>query len=486
MEAKGKHGLGLRMWLFVILIGFAGQLAWMIENMYLNNYITYINFSAPLSQRFDYSTFIAVTTAVSAIVATLTTIFMGALIDKFGHKKYFLSFGYILWGLSTAAFGLFNINSTSKLLPVAMTAAMAGIWVIILDCIMTFFGSTANDATFNAYVTKNVSEEKRGRVEGVLSILPLVAMIFLFVVLNNLTADSGKLDTSGARIHDARWDLFFYLIGGFVLLMGVIAFFLIPPETEEKKESKFLSLLIEGFKPSVIRQNMNFYLILLIYFVVSVASQVFFPYLMVYLQMTCHISNEASSGLSSFALVMALAMGIGSILTVLIGFLSDHFGKDKMILPVLFIFALGLVMMFFIPDVGSLDAKGNASLGRVIFACLAGLVMVFGDVGVPTVINALVRDYTPAGKEGEFLGIRMLFVVALPMCIGPFIGDGLNHSLGDTYTELAADGVTRLDSIIPTKWGYLVGAFILLIALIPFFYYRKNRKAEAKQPRKES
>ena len=97
MEAKGKHGLGLRMWLFVILIGFAGQLAWMIENMYLNTYITYINFSAPLSQRFDYSTFIAVTTAVSAIVATLTTIFMGALIDKFGHKKYFLSFGYILW-----------------------------------------------------------------------------------------------------------------------------------------------------------------------------------------------------------------------------------------------------------------------------------------------------------------------------------------------------------------------------------------------------
>ena len=51
--------LGIRMWLFLILVGFVGQLAWAIENMYLNTYITYINFSAPASERFDYSLFIA-------------------------------------------------------------------------------------------------------------------------------------------------------------------------------------------------------------------------------------------------------------------------------------------------------------------------------------------------------------------------------------------------------------------------------------------
>ena len=93
-----KKGIGLRMWLFVILIGFAGQMAWAIENMYLNTYITYLNFSSPAGQGFDYSFFIALTTALSAVAATLTTIFMGALTDKIGHKKYFISFGYILWG----------------------------------------------------------------------------------------------------------------------------------------------------------------------------------------------------------------------------------------------------------------------------------------------------------------------------------------------------------------------------------------------------
>lgn len=471
MEEKKSKGLGLRMWMFVILIGFAGQLAWAIENMYLNTYITYINFSAPFDQRFDYSTFIAITTSVSAIVATLTTIFMGALIDKFGHKKYFISFGYVLWGLSTAAFGLFNVNSTSKILPLAMTASMAGIWVIILDCVMTFFGSTSNDATFNAYVTRNIKEEKRGRVEGVLSILPLVAMILLFVALNGLTADSGKKLADGTPLHDAKWDLFFYLIGGFVLLMGIVSFFLIPLESEEKKDTEYVSLLVEGFKPSVIKENKNLYLILLVYFVFCVASQVFFPYLMVYLPMTCGISNTSSGGMAPFAIVMAVSMGVGSFLTLLIGFLSDRFGKDKMILPVLGVFGIGLLLMFLIPSI----KEG----GRVFFACLAGLVMVFGYVGVPTIINALVRDYTPKGREGEFLGIRMLFVVALPMCIGPFIGDALNHSLGDKYEETAADGVSKIESIIPTKWGYMIGLLILLLTLIPLFFYLRNRKNEA-------
>ena len=65
---KTKDKIGVRMWLFVVLIGFAGQLAWSIENMYLNTYITYLNFSAPAGESFNYSLMIAITTALSAIV----------------------------------------------------------------------------------------------------------------------------------------------------------------------------------------------------------------------------------------------------------------------------------------------------------------------------------------------------------------------------------------------------------------------------------
>ena len=137
MDEGKRERIGVRMWMFLILVGFVGQLAWAIENMYLNTYITYINFSAPAGERFDYSLYIALTTAFSAVVATLTTIFMGALTDKVGHKKYFISIGYILWGFATASFGLFNVNSKNEIIPLAMVSSMAAIMVIIIDCVMT-------------------------------------------------------------------------------------------------------------------------------------------------------------------------------------------------------------------------------------------------------------------------------------------------------------------------------------------------------------
>ena len=169
---KQNSKVSLRMWITFILVGLIGQFAWAIENMYLNSYITYLNFTDVNGGGFNYSLMIALTTAFSAIVATLTTIFMGSLTDKVNKRKIFISIGYIVWGLSTASFGLLNVNSSSSLFALSMTAQSAAIMVIVIDCIMTFFGSTSNDAAFSSYVTKNTTNQNRGKVEGVLSILP--------------------------------------------------------------------------------------------------------------------------------------------------------------------------------------------------------------------------------------------------------------------------------------------------------------------------
>lgn len=452
--------IGFRMWMFVILIGFAGQLAWAIENMYLNTYITYINFSAPAGENFSYSSFIAITTALSAVVATLTTILMGALTDKIGHKKYFISIGYILWGISTAAFGIFNVNSTSKILPIAMVSSLAAIWVILLDCLMTFFGSTANDAAFNSYITKNIDKKNKGKVEGVLQILPLVAMLLVFVVLNGFTIDSK------AGVHDAKWDLFFYLIGGLVLFMGILSFFLIPKEDEKKEKKSYLTELTTGFTPSVIKKNKNLYLIFIIYFIYAAATQIFFPYLMIYLQYTCGIENTGTGFLTPFAIVMAVALLLGSLLSVLFGFASDKVGKNKMIIPTFIIYGIGIFMMFFIPKVGQ-----EQDVGRTIYGAIAGMIMILGYVGVPTIINAIVREKIPQGHEGSFMGVRMLFVVAFPMCIGPFIGDALNNTTGQSYVNEFGDR-----SIFPSEYGYLVGLGVLVLAILPILFYLKREK----------
>ncbi len=51
---------------------------------------------------------------------------------------------------------------------------------ILFDCVMTFFGSTANDASLNAYITDVTTTENRGRVMGVVEILTWVAILIVY------------------------------------------------------------------------------------------------------------------------------------------------------------------------------------------------------------------------------------------------------------------------------------------------------------------
>lgn len=449
-----KSQVGVRMWFVFILVGLAGQFAWSIENMYLNTYITYLNFTSK-DGGFDYNLMIAITTAASAAVATLTTIFIGNLTDRIGKKKLFISIGYIIWGVATASFGLFNVNSSTSF--IVMSSFLAATMVVIIDCVMTFFGSSSNDAAFNAYVTSHVDDAKRGKVEGVLQILSLISMLIIFVGFNNLTTKQGGY----------RWDLFFYILGGIVSLVGIISLFLIPKEKDEgKKDTTYLGAVLDGFKPKTIVNNKKLYLILTIYFIFACAQQIFFPYLLVYIEKTCEISSASTSFLSPFVIVMAVALIGGSALSVLVGILGDKFSKNKMIIPSLGIMFTGTLIMMFIPFVG------DSSL-RTFYACFAGLIMITGCIGVPTILNALVREYIPVGKEGSFMGIRMLFVVALPMCIGPFIGSALNNSFGKTYI-----GDFGVSSPLPSNYSYLVGSLFLLLTCIPLFFYFKEVKNE--------
>ena len=447
--------VGLRMWIIVILIGLAGQFAWSIENMYLNTYIAYLNFNAPVSEKFDYNLLISITTALSAVTATLTTIFMGGLSDKLRKRKIFISFGYILWGISTASFGLLNVYGTVELIPISMSAITAAIMVIVIDCIMTFFGSTGNDAAFNSYITKNIEDKNRAKVEGVLGILPLIAMLIIFVGLNGLTTEA----------NGNRWDLFFYIVGGIVFVVGIISLFLLPKEKkDERSEQKYFSLILEGFKPATIKKNKLLYIILIAYFIFNVSVQIYFPYLMIYVERTCEISNLGDSFLTPFAIVMAISLLFGSVLSVFIGFRADKKGKTKMLIPTLLITALGLFMMFFAPYIEN-------DIAKIIYASISGLIMILGYVSFPAILNSLIRSYIPKGNEGIFMGIRMIFVVALPMCIGPFIGSTLNNAYGEIYYDQF-----NFPNALPSNYGYLVALGVLALVLIPLYFVFKYTK----------
>ena len=419
--------LGAGKWLVLVMIGLFGQFAWTIENMYFNVFLYNTISTDP-----DY---IAAMVAASAAMATLTTLVMGLVSDRLGRRKVFICGGYLLWGLSTAAFGLITPENAALLFPGANAVAAAAMLVVVMDCVMTFFGSTANDAAFNAYVTDVTDNSNRGRVESVLAILPLISMLVIFGLFDGLT-------------QQGHWKEFFGIFGLMVSFAGIASFFLIKEEAVEKKNEGGFSELIYGFKPSVIAKNRELYLSFAAFCVFSVAVQVFFPYLIIYIQ------NYL--GITDYAIILGVVLILASIASVVSGRFIDRLGKLRFAFPAAAIMLIGLGGMYFV----------RGSVGVMV----AGTVMMSGYMMMSAALGANIRDWTPKDRVGHFQGIRMVFAVLLPMLIGPAIGAAVIKNSNSTYIEL---GQVKT---VPTPEIYIAAAAVLILSFIPVLLLRRREK----------
>ena len=432
MEAK----LGLRKWIAFLVAGFVGQLAWAIENNYLNLYVFFCTQ--------EYS-FIPVMTALSAVTATITTLLMGALSDRLGKRKIFISLGYIIWGISIILFAF--LDPHNKITVIANNSVfLAGSLIVIMDCIMTFFGSTANDAAYNATITENTNPLNRGRVESVISVLPLIAMIAVVVV--------GGIFVDRSEKH---WDIFFYLFGGITMAVGLICLFLYPKDVAlPNKEEPYFKNIVHGFRPSVVKSNKLLYLTLASFMVFNIGIQVYMPYFMVYVQEGLNIKG------GDFTLTLGLVLSLASIFAIVLGAFMDKIGKNIILLPALFVAVIGGVIMTFV----------RQSVGVII----GGTILMSGYLVCTAIFGAKVRDYTPTNQAGLFQGVRMVFVVLIPMVTGPYIGQAVSLINAQTYINEYGQTVTR-----PNEFIFLFTAIILaLVSVVIFILFREEKKnAEA-------
>lgn len=420
--------LGARKWLTLILVGLFGQFAWTIENMYFNVFLYNTISTDP-----DY---IARMVAWSAVAATVTTLLMGALSDRVGKRKVFICAGYMLWGLSTAAFGYITKENAARLFPAANAAAAAATMVVVLDCVMTFFGSTANDGAFNAYVTDVTDSTNRGKAESVLAILPLISMLIIFGLFDGLT-------------QQGRWKEFFNIFGFAVTGVGLVSLVLVKDEPGlEPRKDRYFKNILYGLRPSVVRENPELYLSFAAFCVFSVAVQVFFPYLIIYIQ------NYL--GITDYAIVLGVVLILASAVSVVSGRYIDRLGKLRFAVPAVAIMLAGLAGMYFV--------RSQAGV------MVAGTVMMGGYMMVSAALGANIRDWTPEGKVGHFQGIRMIFAVMLPMVIGPAIGAAVIKGSDSTYIEL---GQVKT---VPTPGIYLAAAAVLMLVFIPIFLLKKKEK----------
>ncbi len=414
-----KTKLSGKFWLVLTLFSLMGQVAWVVENMYFNVFI-YNMFSAS-------ATDIANMVAASAVAATLTTVFMGALSDRVGKRKIFICGGYILWGVSILSFTLVNVDFISKFVPVALAASVGVSLTIILDCVMTFFGSTANDAAFNAWLTDNTDNTNRGAAEGINSMMPLVAIL---VVFGGFMA----FDLSSSE----SWSVIFAVIGALTLAVGVMGCFIIKDNQSIKPSSTgYFQNIFYGFRVSTITQNAGLYKQLGIFVVFNIAIQIFMPYLIIYYEKTLKMDD--------YVFIMAPAIIIASVVTAFWGRFYDKNGFLKSSLISMVWLIVGFVLLY------TFTSKVMVFIGSLFMMC--------GYLSGMAVFGAVIRDKTPKGKSGRLQGIRIFAQVLLPGVIGPYIGKTV---LRNAEILINNDGT---ESFLPNRNIFLAALVVALIVL---------------------
>ena len=429
-----KTKLSPKFWVALTLFSLIGQIAWVIENMYLNVFI-YDMFNATPD---DISTMVS----ASAISATLTTIFIGALSDRVGKRKLFMCGGYILWGISILGFAFIREDVIAPMIPATAVASTVGIsLVIILDCVMTFFGSSANDAAFNAWLTDSTDDSNRGSAEGINAMMPLVAILVVF----------GGFMFIPKEGNPAYWPTVFTIIGVTVLAIGILGFFIIKDPDIKPSETGYLRNIVHGFLPSTLKSNPALYIYLACFIIFNISIQIFMPYLILY--------YEKSLGMADYVLIMAPAIVLASVVTALWGKVYDKKGFNYSYLFSFIWLCLGYIILYLF--------KGTA----LVF--VGSLLMMSGYLAGMAVFGAKVRDLTPLGKAGMFQGVRIFSQVLVPGVVGPKIGAWI---LRDADKVVNGDGT---ESFIPNQnifLGALIAAAVMGIALIAMRKFTTREK----------
>ena len=437
----GGRKLGGRTWTAIVLLGLAGQIAWNVENSWFNTFV--------YDRITPDPTPVAIMVAVSAVVATLTTLFMGTLSDRLGKRKVFLLAGYVAWAIATAAFPIASWAD-------AVTTAI--VLVILLDAVMTFFGSTANDATFNAWVTDVTTPSNRGFVEGVLAVMPVLATMI-------------GMGLSGFLIDAFGYETFFLSLGGVVLAMGLAGGLLVQ---EAPRPAAAVSVAVsvavttsgpgeEGTMPGpglgvwarlrrILRRdqlaaNRELYLVFATMAVSSTAVQITMPYEVIYL------NNHVGLDKGTVGLITAMVAPALLLLALPVGKLTDRgFGFIAA--------AVGYV-------VAAAGAIGFSLVGDVamlaVFGVLKSVVFV-----VVIVLGAWHRNLLPEDARGTYQGVRLFFQVMLPMIIGPFAGSLIIRAAG---LPVVIDGQS---GFVPPPAIYWASAAVMLLAIVPLWMVRRR------------
>jgi len=418
----GKTQIAQPIILSIALFSLAGQVAWAVENQYYNIFMYNVITPIPI--------YVSIMVALSTIVGTIATIIMGAFSDVKGKRKPLLLYGFIFWSITTAMFPL-----SAGFIPISTEFAI--FIAILFDVIMTFFGAMALNAGLNAYITDVTNLNNRGKVTSIAQMMVMVALL----IVNGV---------GGLLITVLGYYIFFFIVGGLVLVLGLIGNVLIQESPDlNALEIGTFSQIRKTFRKENLRGYKDFFIVLLVITTWQIGLNIFYPFLMIYLQHNIGMSILTASILIFIALLSSI------ILAYPLGILTDKIGRKRMTLISAIIFGLALFVFGFFTD--------------IVMLLILGSIWATFYLGITISTFSWAKDLYPEENRGEFSGYWNLFSGTIPMVIGPLIGGWLATVFG-------------IYKLIDVNWGYVptsiiffISGIVVLLTVIPLYFAKEAR-----------
>ena len=436
-----KKRSGFSMWLLVWGLGLAGQICWNMENQWFNTFVY-----AKIGKDPSIITGMLI---CSAAATTFSTFFFGTWADRTGKRRTFISWGYVLWGIFTIAFGLTQFISKELYLLMAVS-------VVLADTVMSFFGSMGNDVGFNTWMNDIMTDKNRGGIGAALATQPVLGTILGTVVGGILVGENDN------------YMLLFVVMGVFVIIFGFLSMLTLnkSDDVTPHKDGGFWHQFVSVFNFKRFFSLKELVLVHVAIAIFFIGFNVYFAYIGNYLIYYLGYTADMMGIIEAVPLVLAMLTAIP------IGILINKNKHPYIAIASIIINIIGLFILY--------PIKAASVDSTVIFnprIWIGIFVVGVGYVGILQTTKVWAKQLYPKNSKGQFEGIWILFFVLIPMIGGSLIGQAVVKTSGETFLEEASGQM----QYVPNGNIFIVGAAVIALSLIPVILTIKYHKARALQ-----
>lgn len=436
---------GFSMWLLIWGLGLAGQICWNMENQWFNTFVY-----AKIAKDPKIITGMLI---CSAAATTFATFFFGTWADRTGKRRTFISFGYILWGIFTIAFGLTQFISHDQYLLMAAS-------VVLADTVMSFFGSMGNDAGFNTWTNDIMTDKNRGGIGAALATQPVLGTILGTVIGGMLVGENDN------------YMRLFVVMGVFVIIFGFVSLFALnkKDDVEPSVRGSFWQQFASVFNFRKFFAQKELVLVNIGVSLFFIGFNVYFAY------MGNYIIYYLGYSADQMGIIEAVPLMLAMLTAVPIGILINKNKHPYLALASVVVNIIGLLILYPITEA---DVNPDSIFDLRIW--LGIFVVGVGYVGILQTTKVWTKQLYPKDAKGQFEGIWILFFVLIPMIGGSLIGQKVVSSSNASFM----DEVSGQWQYIPNGNIFIVGAAVILLSAIPFALTARLHKARIAAPKEE-